>query len=148
MTAATTERLYCFSMTGNDPHEVQIELSPEDVARWEERKRLDRELGLARTWSYGGWITVTDQDTGDEWEVRAAPCGLGCRCAAQARDPDAASTYMTREWILDQIQSCDQSEVAEAIEEAHRALEGDSNDAEHDALYALVEALGCRNERV
>lgn len=40
------------------------------------------------------------------------------------------------------------TELKQAIKRAKRALDGDSNDEEHDALFELVEALEAKPQRV
>lgn len=75
-----TRKLYADSMTGG---KVVLSLDTDDSRRWSEQR--DDETGLEYD-EYGVWITVHDKTTDKDYEVRTAPCGAGCRCAAQARE--------------------------------------------------------------
>lgn len=61
-----------------------VELNNEDVLRWQALR--DKEDRLKR-YEFGFPVTVTDQRTQAEIVLRTAPCGLGCRCAAEASQP-------------------------------------------------------------
>jgi hypothetical protein len=92
-------KLYCLDFEDRDARDangdgmpIVLELDSRDEQAWEERERKDAELFGRTKWAVGPWITVTDGMTGQKWDVRTAPCGLGCRCAAEARvhEPIAA----------------------------------------------------------
>jgi hypothetical protein len=68
---------------GDNPHEVVLELGDDDEQAWDQRRR--EEVGEFDPDDEGGWLRVTDLNTGDAVDVRTVPCGLGCRCAAEAR---------------------------------------------------------------
>lgn len=76
--------LYAFAYPdGEDPHEIVIELDNADEARWVQRRA--EEAGEFDPDDEGDWLRVTDLNTGTLLDVRTCPCGLGCRCAAEAR---------------------------------------------------------------
>jgi hypothetical protein len=74
-------QLFCYSEHGNNPHEIVLTLSTEDIKKYADTKNDELDEG-----EYGQWITVHDNVTDKDYEIRSAPCGLGCRCAAQARE--------------------------------------------------------------
>lgn len=60
---------------------ANIIISDEDTRRWQEAE------DKARPTVYGPWVEVTNEITGERVEVRTAPCGAPCRCAAERRAP-------------------------------------------------------------
>ncbi len=62
------------------------------------------------------------------------------RCAATNFNAELLEEVTGDEGILDPDQYAFSS-LAEPIAQAKKALEGDSNDAEHDALFNIVEAV-------
>jgi hypothetical protein len=80
---SATTRLYCYDgEVGDDPHAVQIELSPDDADRVRAEREAEPRPGR---YALGVFVEVTDQQDGKRWKVASAPCGLGCHCAAVAR---------------------------------------------------------------
>lgn len=79
---ATARMLRChaFPSTG-DPHAIGIALSEADLARWGGLQEREDSLPA---YELGRWLRVRDAETGRRWWIRTYPCGLGCRCAAQA----------------------------------------------------------------
>lgn len=65
----------------SDPHAIRLTISRADAVRWE-----DTELRSIRP--NGRWTNVTDLETNRPAQVRSAPCGLGCVCAAEIRFTD------------------------------------------------------------
>jgi len=63
-----------------DEPELVIELTGEDLLRWDVVRRAER-VSRHRV---GSFVVVTDQLTGDEYKVATAPCGLSCHCWAVA----------------------------------------------------------------
>lgn len=77
-------KLYCHDTPSDgNPHAVVIEVSDEDSARFEGARDSERDVGIGMN-APGGWLLMTDLNTGDAYRVRTYPCGAGCRCAAQA----------------------------------------------------------------
>ena len=58
--------------------------------------RLELRLERLPQASVREWQEVTDLVTGERFEVRRAACGLGCRCAAEARWIPGATTSERR----------------------------------------------------
>lgn len=75
--------VYCFLGDGDDPHEIVLSLTDEDTRRWYAARDDEDRQGLRRH-DYGKPVVVTDQRSGEKYMLRSAPCGAGCRCAAQA----------------------------------------------------------------
>ena len=74
-----------FALHATDPEgqPVVLALSRSDADLYDATKAGDfRRVGK---FEIGTYIKVTDQTTGEQWEVASAPCGLGCHCAAVAR---------------------------------------------------------------
>lgn len=57
-----------------------VKISAEDTKRWQEAEDKARV-----TSGPGPWVEVTDENTGARVEIRTAPCGAPCRCAAERR---------------------------------------------------------------
>ena len=77
-----TRPVYAHKTPSDDnPHAVKIEITLDDARRWQD---VDETSQFSRT-AKSRWVTVTDVKTGDRYDLRSYPCGLGCRCAAQVR---------------------------------------------------------------
>jgi len=79
--------LYCYdgeenALAGGDPYAIILHLSDEDARLVDAMRNADENVG---TWEIGGYVNVTDQATGDRYEVATAPCGSPCHCAAVAK---------------------------------------------------------------
>ena len=83
-TTAATRPVYGYRYPdGDDPHAVVIAIGRDDAVRWQAAEdRLAHNIGR---YDRGPWVTVTDFNTGERYDLRSAPCGLGCRCAAELR---------------------------------------------------------------
>lgn len=66
---------------GIDGETVHVMLDLEQRAAWQRRDEASSQSKFA----FGPWFTVTDVETDETFEVRRAPCGLGCRCATEGR---------------------------------------------------------------
>lgn len=79
-----TKTLYC-GFEPDPADRTQLALDPGDAeafaAQGQRETHYDRHMP-------GEWIEITDQRTGDAYRVRHAPCGAGCRCAAEAERID------------------------------------------------------------
>jgi hypothetical protein len=67
-----------------DDGRARMQITPEDYQKYG--------LGQVRETGDGRkptWVTITDQATKTVWEVRSAPCGEPCYCAAEARPANA-----------------------------------------------------------
>lgn len=78
-----SRKVWCFHGDGDDPHGIILELNDEDTRRWYEAREKEDRQGLGR-FDHGKPVVVTDQASGEKYLLRSAPCGEGCRCAAQA----------------------------------------------------------------
>lgn len=76
-----THTLSCFDREhGRDPHAVRIAVDRDDAARILAQDKRDRERGIADK-TIGGYVSVTDRNSGKRYAVAWHPCGGGCRCA-------------------------------------------------------------------
>ena len=100
---STTEdlsrKVWCYLGDGDDPHEIVLELNDSDTRAWyAAREREDR----LPKYAYGERVTVTNQADGGRYVLRTAPCGGGCRCAAQATPlEDAGRLFVGDECTID-----------------------------------------------
>jgi hypothetical protein len=76
-------RIFAFAHPdrAND-HAVEIEINEKDFLRYLAQRDSETDLPPDAN---GEWVRVTDVEDGREWEIRTAPCGQVCRCAADAR---------------------------------------------------------------
>lgn len=101
-----------------------------------------------------GLASITTRTTGEEIEavagldvstddydvVYVSPRGHGYLVSAETQGGEEISVS-TLEVIPEPVLIADRAWLKEELAEADRALAGDSNDAEHEALYGLAEAL-------
>jgi hypothetical protein len=101
-----------------------------------------------------GLNSITTRTTGDDIEaaaglgvstsdydvVNVSPRGRGYLVSAETQGGDEVSVSAL-EIIPEPTLTADLAGLREELAEADRALAGDSNDAEHDALYGLAEAV-------
>lgn len=93
-------KVWCFlGWDGDDPHGIILELSDEDSGAY--NATYDKDERLSRS-MYGTPVVVTHQGDGRRYVLRSAPCGLGCRCAAQAIPlEDAGRVFVGEDCTLD-----------------------------------------------
>jgi len=77
-----------------------LQITDTDAAAWYAvREREDTRLPQ---YALGTPVVVTDQLTGERFALQTAPCGLGCRCAADATPLDEAGRlFVGHECTLD-----------------------------------------------
>lgn len=72
-------RLTCDRLGGGT---IEIELAAADAERVQAACERERRPGRH---ALGEFHEVTDQLSGDRFEIASAPCGLGCHCALLAK---------------------------------------------------------------
>jgi hypothetical protein len=73
--------VHCYdSELGGNPHALVLQLDHGDWLKYQLQKQRER----PPMFSVGTPVEVTDQESGERYELASAPCGLGCHCAAVA----------------------------------------------------------------
>jgi hypothetical protein len=99
-TTTETREVYCYrGPNGTDPHGIILTLDADDWNAWVRvREQEDDRL---KQYAHGTPVPVTNQKDGERYMLRTAPCGLGCRCAAEAtRIEDAGPLFVGHDCTL------------------------------------------------
>ena len=107
----------------------------EDAAR----QAIDSLIAISTT-AVPGELDVEIAPRGTVFDVRTvAPRGRGYLVDAISEDDKEVS--VTTESIREPIDGADRNQLRAELDNANAALDGDSNDDEHDALYGLAQAV-------